>query len=182
MEENPREEGRGGGGPTIRKSRYAIDEGGSGDLIECSGKHCRSCTAGAIADCVALCCCPCALVNLLTLALVKVPWKLGRRCLGLGKKKRNRVEMKRKCEKSFCNSCSCSSSCSNEGDVHNQFRHSNLREKMRVEQEIWEFPTGFEDEEEEVGKFSARFEAERVWLELYQVGHLGFGRVSFTGI
>ena len=25
-------------------------------------------------------------------------------------------------------------------------------------------------------------EAERVWLELYQIGHLGFGRVSFTGI
>lgn len=25
-------------------------------------------------------------------------------------------------------------------------------------------------------------EAERFWLELYQVGHLGFGRVSFTGV
>ncbi|KAL0644120.1 hypothetical protein Bca4012_042410 [Brassica carinata] len=29
---------------------------------------------------------------------------------------------------------------------------------------------------------SARDEAERVWLELYQIGHLGFGKVSFTGI
>ncbi|KAJ4882813.1 Uncharacterized protein Rs2_32906 [Raphanus sativus] len=31
-------------------------------------------------------------------------------------------------------------------------------------------------------RISARVEAERVWLELYQIGHLGFGRVSFTGI
>ena len=31
-------------------------------------------------------------------------------------------------------------------------------------------------------RISARDEAERVWLELYQIGHLGFGRVSFTGI
>ncbi|KAF3566561.1 hypothetical protein DY000_02012628 [Brassica cretica] len=29
---------------------------------------------------------------------------------------------------------------------------------------------------------SATDEAERVWLELYQIGHLGFGKVSFTGI
>lgn len=26
-----------------------------------------------------------------------------------------------------------------------------------------------------------REEADRVWLELYQLGHLGFGRVSFSG-
>jgi len=36
--------------------------------------------------------------------------------------------------------------------------------------------------EEEETRISARVEAERVWLELYQIGHLGFGRVSFTGI
>ncbi|KAK6129334.1 hypothetical protein DH2020_036942 [Rehmannia glutinosa] len=26
------------------------------------------------------------------------------------------------------------------------------------------------------------FRAEDVWLEMYEVGHLGFGRVSFTGV
>ncbi|TYI08912.1 hypothetical protein ES332_A09G033600v1 [Gossypium tomentosum] len=157
-------------GPT-RKNKEAIDE--AGDLIECSGKYCRSCTAGVIADCVALCCCPCALLNLLTLALVKVPWKMGRRCLGFGKKKRNRVEMERKVR-------------SRVDDDRN-----NSRGKMRVEeQEMWGFSRVFgekenfydDDEEVEMGNFSARFEAEKVWLELYQVGHLGFGRVSFTGI
>lgn len=39
------------------------------------------------------------------------------------------------------------------------------------------------EEAEGIGEcVSARFEAERVWLELYQIGHLGFGRLSFTGI
>ncbi|KAL4355283.1 hypothetical protein GQ457_06G041350 [Hibiscus cannabinus] len=171
MVENSSRTGRIVVGPTARKKKdeAAIDE--SGDLIKCSGKYCRSCTAGVIADCVALCCCPCALLNLLTLALVKVPWKVGRRCLGFGKKKkkkkRNRVEMERKCKKKCCDCSEIETTSSG---------------KMR------EFSTvfGVEEEEEEEGKqeignFSARFEAEKVWLELYQVGHLGFGRVSFTG-
>ncbi|KAJ0051703.1 hypothetical protein Pint_02728 [Pistacia integerrima] len=68
MEENPprvsRKEGiqgagKGGGGPT-RRNRYAVAVDDSGDFIECSGKYCRSCTTGLVADCVALCCCPCA--------------------------------------------------------------------------------------------------------------------------
>ncbi|XVF16394.1 hypothetical protein REPUB_Repub10bG0027800 [Reevesia pubescens] len=165
-----------------RKSRrYEIEEGnnGGGDLIECSGKYCRSCTAGVIADCVALCCCPCALLNFLTLALVKVPWKIGRKCLGLGK---NKKKKKRKCKKSCCSNC-CSSSSNEGNDDDDQFGddHGNLRERIRVEEGIWEFSTEV-DQEEELRNFSARFEAERVWFELYQVGHLGFGRVSFTGI
>ncbi|XVF58063.1 hypothetical protein PTKIN_Ptkin07bG0032600 [Pterospermum kingtungense] len=155
-----------GGGPT-RKNRYAIDEGG--DFVECSGKYCKSCTAGVIADCVALCCCPCALLNLLTFALVKVPWKIGRKCLGLGEKK------KRKCKKNTISSISIPHN-GNESD-------GDLGEKVRVEDEgnyMWRFST--EEGEEEMGNFSARFEADqKVWLELYQVGHLGFGRVSFSG-
>ncbi|KAL4333700.1 hypothetical protein GQ457_07G001870 [Hibiscus cannabinus] len=152
-------------GPTKRRKREeaeaedAVDE--SGDLTECSGRYCRSCTAVVIADCVALCCCPCALLNLLTLALVKVPWKMGRRCLGFGKNKRKKrkrkrveMEMERKCEKT--------------------------REFSTVfgEEENLEDDEG---EKQEKGDFSARFEAEKVWIELYEFGHLGFGRVSFTG-
>jgi hypothetical protein len=39
--------------------------------------------------------------NLLALAVVKVPWMVGRRCLGLGKEKgRRRLERKRKCRRS----------------------------------------------------------------------------------
>ena len=166
-------------GPTSsRKSRYSVVEDGSGgDQIECSGKHCKACTAGLIADCVALCCCPCAVVNFLALAFVKVPWMVGRRLwLGFKKKKKgqsqSRLETKRKCSKR-----SESSGCVVvERDIGNVRR-------MRVDQEdiLPEIASGF-CEEEGMESGSARFEAERVWLELYQVGHLGFGRVSFTGI
>lgn len=181
MEENPprvlrrdgTHEATRGGGPT-RKSRYSVDQD-SGDLIECSGKYCKSCTAGLIADCVALCCCPCAVLNLLALAFVKVPYMMGRRCLGLGKKKGKRLEMKRKCKKSCCSSIS-----SEEGGEFVLERDSSLR-KRRVDEGMFEIEPGF-GEDEQMGRFSARFEAEKVWLELYQVGHLGFGRVSYTGI
>ncbi|XP_041003251.1 uncharacterized protein LOC121248762 [Juglans microcarpa x Juglans regia] len=151
-------------GPT-RKGRHTTDID-DGDQIKCSGKHCRACTAGLVADCVALCCCPFAVVEFLALALVKVPWMVGRRCLGLGRKKGQRPEMKRKCKRS-------------EGDCVVE-RDGNVRKRREVEG-IPEIASGF-DVEEIMDSGSARFEAERVWLELYQVGHLGFGRVSFTGI
>lgn len=171
MEENPprvsrKKETRGAlkDGPT-RKSRYTLDD--SGDQIECSGKHCRACTAGLVADCVALCCCPFAVVEFLVLALVKVPWKVGRRCLGLGRKKGQRLEKRRKCKRS-------------DSDCVVLERDGNMG-KTRVVEGMTEIASGF-GEEERTGSACARFEAERVWLELYQVGHLGFGRVSFTGI
>ncbi|KAJ0111042.1 hypothetical protein Patl1_02759 [Pistacia atlantica] len=160
MEENPprvsRREGiqgagKGGGGPT-RRNRYAVAVDDSGDLIECSGKYCRSCTTGLVADCVALCCCPCAVVSILALAFVKIPYMVGRKCLALGKKKRK------------CKKVEGSSSCGfvverNYGDLN----------KGKLEIESFEL-------------FGEGLEADRVWLELYQVGHLGFGRISFTGI
>ncbi|GLT33235.1 hypothetical protein SLA2020_078390 [Shorea laevis] len=144
-----------------RKSRYTVGAdcdggGGGGDSIECSGKYCRSCSAGLIADCVALCCCPCAVVNLLTLALIKVPWKMGRRCLGLGKKKRKKLETKGKCRRSEEFPM---------GDINGNSKREG------VEEGILEILSGLDGEEE-------MYEAEKVWLELYEVGELGFGRVS----
>ncbi|KAI8016822.1 hypothetical protein LOK49_LG04G03647 [Camellia lanceoleosa] len=170
MEENPSQvqskEGshhlvassRKGEPPRKNRHRRCTVEEDTGDPIKCSGKHCQSCTAGLIADCVAVCCCPCAVVSFFALAFFKAPWMMGRRCLGLGKKK----EKKRKCVGS------------EEEDLDGNSR------KGRVEGETYsEIITGFgfgeEDEERE-------FEAERVWLEMNQLGHLGFGRVSFTGI
>lgn len=168
MEENPsrvrRENGSGEAccsrrGPTTGSNCRRPVEDVSGDLNECSGKHCQSCIGGLVADCVALCCCPCAVVSFFALAFFKAPWMMGRRCLGLGKKKKKKKK-KRKCE----------------GEIEGNSRNG------RAELEITETGIGFEDWEAKVGDSSARFEAERVWLELYQLGHLGFGRVSFTGV
>lgn len=153
-----------------RKSRYTVDEIDGGDRIECSGRYCRSCTAALIADCVALCCCPCAVVNFLALAFVKVPWMVGRRCLGLGKKnKQKKLETQRKCKR-----------CGGGADIVVE-RNGNARKGRANEGITMSEISSSEELEETIDCVSARFEAEKVWLELYQVGHLGFGRVSFTG-
>ncbi|BBH00417.1 hypothetical protein Prudu_010396 [Prunus dulcis] len=125
---------------TPRESRYAVDD--AGDRIECSGKYCKSCSGALIADCVALCCCPCALLNLLTLAFVKVPWMVGRKCLGLGKSKGQKRKSKRKC------------SSIDDDDDHHQ------REVERKEEE--RMPEISSDQMECV---SARLEAERRLIE-----------------
>lgn len=145
-------------GKHTRKSRYPVQEDDDDDdRIKCSGKNCRSCTGGMIADCVAVCCCPCAVVNLLALAFVKVPWMVGRKCLGLGKKnQRKKLEMKRKCEKDERELDSMGGKLSSE--ISCEF-----------------------GEEEGKDNVCPRSEAEKVWLELYQVGQLGFGRVSSSG-
>lgn len=156
-------------GPTKRKkrsnSRYAVDDdddddggAGGGEMIECSGKYCRSCTAGLIADCVALCCCPCAVLNILAFAFVKIPYMVGRRCLGVGKKE----QMKRKCQKVI----EKVEFEGGGGDGDHDF--------VVLERNINNGASFVEDEE--------GFDAEKIWLELYQLGHLDFGRVSFTGI
>lgn len=155
MEESPPRFSR--AGPTKRKkrsnSRYAVDDGGGGEMIECSGKYCGSCTAGLIADCVALCCCPCAVLNILAFAFVKIPYMVGRRLLGVGKKEE---KMKRKCKKVV----------ELEGGDDHDF--------VVLERNINNGVLFVEDDE--------GFSAEKIWLELYQIGHLDFGRVSFTGI
>nr|GMC93518.1 Transmembrane protein [Ipomoea batatas]GMC97325.1 Transmembrane protein [Ipomoea batatas] len=106
----------------------------AGDEIACTGKACKLCTAGMIADCVAVCCCPCAVVDILVLA---------RRSEGIPRM----------------------------GSVED--------ETLGMGSSVSVFGI-----REQGGKdnFSARFDSEEVWFDLYQVGHLGFGRVSFTEI
>lgn len=153
-------------------SASAEDDRGSEDrdTIECTGKHCQSCTGAVIADCVALCCCPCAVVNLLTLAFIKVPWMVGRRCLRRLSKRQRKKHHKRL---EVTGKCHCQGSFSSCG-------RDSLSEGMI------EFTVGF-GLEERIRRHSfgggSWFEAEKGgWLELYPVGHLSFGRVSFTGI
>ncbi|KAL0450670.1 UNVERIFIED_CONTAM: hypothetical protein Slati_1623400 [Sesamum latifolium] len=81
------------------RRRHAVEEDG-GDPVACTGKSCQSCT-GVIADCVAVCCCPCAVVNILALAFFKLPWAVARKCLGGRKKKSRRgmLEGKKECSR-----------------------------------------------------------------------------------
>ncbi|KAL9670273.1 hypothetical protein QQ045_007824 [Rhodiola kirilowii] len=153
---------------TAARNRASAADGGDDkeldvDGIECTSGCCKSCVAGAIADGVAICCCPCAVVDLVAFVLVRVPWMVGRRCLAMarGKRKRKRI-----------------AECSGGGNVEPRRRSSgmsrNYLEKWRVSEGMIEVTTSFkfEDDEEDDGA------DERVWLELCR----GFGRLSFTGI
>ncbi|KAK9734989.1 hypothetical protein RND81_04G175700 [Saponaria officinalis] len=147
-----------------RKSRFSCEE--TADSVDCTGEYCRSCAASLLADCVAVCCCPLALVSFLALAFVKVPYLVGRRCW----QKRKKL---RKCKKV-------------EGCIeHDMVMYKDVdlvtgRLSWGKSDIVFEF--GDEDEIEERKSFCAAFEADKVLMELYQIGHLGFGRVSFTGI
>ncbi|KAM0927613.1 hypothetical protein ACQ4PT_002745 [Festuca glaucescens] len=141
------------------------DDGGSGpssssstatarvvDHAECTARSCRSCVAVSLADCIALGCCPCAVVSLLGLALVKAPLAVGRRCVRRLLRRRGR-----------------------------------LRQKKRVRDDMLDLALaagkhaapGGEDDDLAVAAAAAS-EADRVWLEMYQVGQWGFGRLSFS--
>ncbi|KAG2279704.1 hypothetical protein Bca52824_050924 [Brassica carinata] len=132
-----------------------------GDQVKCSG---RSWAAAAIADCVALCCCPCAIINFLTLTFVKVPWIIGRRCLGGRRKKQNKRRLHKRQRRGKINS--------EDGFI------ITITVSLRRPWKMRNAVVGVKSREQ-VQELN---EAERVWLELYQIGHLGFGRVSFTGI
>ncbi|EOA31836.1 hypothetical protein CARUB_v10015061mg [Capsella rubella] len=151
---------------------------GAVEAPRCSGKRCRSWAAAAIADCVALCCCPCAVVNLLTLAFVKVPWMIGRKCIGRsGRSKKRRKKVNRFHERS---AEMVGGGCCGGGDGDGDGELDDHRFVVERDGSL----TKEEDKTAslEETRISARVEAERVWLELYQIGHLGFGRLSFSGI
>ncbi|KAL1537125.1 hypothetical protein AAHA92_29679 [Salvia divinorum] len=47
----------------------------------------KSCVAGAVGDCMALLCCPCAAVSYIVLACFKLPRAMVRCCMGRGRRR-----------------------------------------------------------------------------------------------
>lgn len=134
---------------------------GGNDHVECPGESCRSCTALAIGDCVALGCCPFAVVNMLALALVKAPWVASRRFLASLRRRRASLRRRRR--------------LAEVGEAE---------EKMREEVMVGEAGRSSGEWREDEGRLPPGIieTEDGVWLELYQVGNWGFGRVSFSGI
>ncbi|TVU20277.1 hypothetical protein EJB05_36480, partial [Eragrostis curvula] len=141
--------------------------------------RCRSCAAVAIADCVALGCCPCAVVSLLGLALVKAPLVVGRRCVGrLRRRRRLLLHNKR-----VRDVAAASASAPAATRIHG--------EKGGVKAEVVTAGAGNAPPGSAAAAASVAVasplgapgtEAELAWLEeMYRVGHWGFGRVSFSG-
>ncbi|CAK8533640.1 unnamed protein product [Lathyrus sativus] len=135
--------------------RFTTVDDGEAD-IECSGKHCKSCTSGLVADCVALCCCPCVVLHCFSL-----PFIMGKKCLGLGSKNKNKK--KRCCYKKKCKR--------EHKDVDGVVLEGKKEEGLDVEQSTSSMDNVHVND---------GFEAEKVWHDLHQIRHLGFGWVSFS--
>lgn len=149
----------------IRRARFEVDQDQGGEALECTGQSCQSCTGSLVADCVALCCCPCAVVSLLLLAFVKVPWMIGARWWGKvkGKAKKRKGKV----------------------DVAMEARNGVGNEEWEAESswDAMELVAQVQKIKREMGnRLSDCRQAEKMLVELLEVSHLGFGRLSFTGI
>ncbi|KAL6507313.1 hypothetical protein OROGR_023508 [Orobanche gracilis] len=153
-------------GNQCRSLRRQVDDEEAGDAeVACTGRSCESCTAGAIADCVALCCCPCSVVNFLALALVRLPWAVARKCLDRRRKRNRRRRLEEKRERKCCEGGSDWNSANGDETTSDAVLSAAV------------ISEGLND------LFSAEFKLGDFWSELYkEVQPLDFGRVSFSGI
>ncbi|XP_031495542.1 uncharacterized protein LOC116261075 [Nymphaea colorata] len=146
------------------RSQFPVDDERYDQAIHCSCKSFQSCSANLLADCVALCCCPCAILNMLVLTFVRLPWNVGKRSMKYLKRKALVARRRRK-------------------------KNGNRQEKENVLLTVASEPALLAAPPvlmtslfgEDGDGFSAFLEAEKMWAELHQVGYLGFGRVSFQG-
>jgi len=149
---------RSANGTLVTRWQFAVSEEKE-DTLKCS---CRSCGGVLLADCIALSCCPCAVVNFLALACLKVPWVVGRKCLRvLTDRSKVRDERGRK-----------------KGEGMEMIGVKSLEKRGRDEGEVGAVLSNCIGE----GEGGPNSEGELAWLELDQVAQWGFGRVSFSGI
>ncbi|XP_047057066.1 uncharacterized protein LOC124663404 [Lolium rigidum] len=173
---------RTGGGSSMsrRQGRFhhggtdSDDDGGSGppsssssapvvDHAECTARSCRSCVAVSLADCIALGCCPCAVVSLLGLALVKAPLALGRRCVRRLLRRRGRLRQKKRVRDDMVDHLALAADGKRAGHAAPGDEEDDVAVAAAAAAEA-----------------AAASDADRVWLEMYQVGQWGFGRLSFS--
>ncbi|KAI4999529.1 hypothetical protein ZWY2020_004118 [Hordeum vulgare] len=172
--------GRCAGSMSRRHGRFhhrGGDGGGQGaapavvDHADCTAQSCRSCVAVSLADCIALGCCPCAVVSLLGLALVKAPLALGRRCVQRLRRRHGKLQHKKRVRDMDLagGRPSPSPKCAG-GGGHREPGPGEAASK------------GGDDVATAAcqGQGADASEEERVWLEMYQVGQWGFGRLSFS--
>ncbi|KAG0491175.1 hypothetical protein HPP92_008038 [Vanilla planifolia] len=145
------------GGEARRRVREGV-AGGDKDVDESARRterSCHSCAADAVADTIAVCCCPCAVVSQLFLAVLKVPSALGSRCLQIARRRGGALKKDGGGKNGESGTISVGESREKKAD-------------LRVESLV-EISSAWNEAEEE-----------RAWKEMYLAGHWGFGRVSVS--
>uniref|UniRef100_A0ACD5VYN9 Uncharacterized protein n=1 Tax=Avena sativa TaxID=4498 RepID=A0ACD5VYN9_AVESA len=143
-------------------------------------ESCGTCGASAVANCVALCCCPCAVVSCFTLALVKAPYVAGRRCVRVAKTRRVRAALRK---------TNRVRSLDDQLDRADGLGGGQCNGTERASKEHWgelglaAVPGwwGSTNDASVAGEGRMRVSlTEKAWMEMYEVGHWGFGRLSFS--
>uniref|UniRef100_A0A0D9YH42 Uncharacterized protein n=1 Tax=Oryza glumipatula TaxID=40148 RepID=A0A0D9YH42_9ORYZ len=161
---------------SARPYRFPVPaEGGEPTRRRSAAQSCGTCGASAVASCVALCCCPCAVVGCLTLALVKAPARPV-----ATPRKTNRVWDLDDGQLQEWRPAGA------DGVVRAE-RKQDRREPGRTGGAASAAPPGDAsiDAISAVGEGTGRGRprvdaAEKTWVEIYQLGHWGFGRLSFS--
>ncbi|KQK09048.1 uncharacterized protein LOC100846397 isoform X2 [Brachypodium distachyon] len=137
------------------------------DQAECTARSCRSCVAVSLADCIALGCCPCAVVSLLGLALVKAPLAVGRRCLRRLRRRQGKLRHKKRVRDDLDLAPGAKLQPGSDAAAA-----SKSEDDFLVTTAMAAASPGLGHQ--------VMSDAEKVWQEMYQVGHWGFGRLSFS--
>ncbi|CAM0953736.1 unnamed protein product [Alopecurus aequalis] len=159
------------GAPALAPARRrfeagAIEEDEGEPTTAGAGCRCRSCAAVAVADCVALGCCPCAVVGLLGLALVRVPLAVARRLLR--RRRRALLRGKRVRDVAAAASASCDDDNCEKG-AEKEIAHGVAAVDTTACGEVGAAAGVGDDHDAD----------QLAWLEeMYRAGRWGFGRVS----
>ncbi|XP_062206409.1 uncharacterized protein LOC133908409 isoform X2 [Phragmites australis] len=178
----------GGATSTSRHGRFLHDGRGGADRggpiasvavvdqADCTARSCRSCVAVTLADVIALGCCPCAVVSLLGLAFIKAPLAVARRCLRRLRRRQGELRHKKRVRDM---DPAAKTKCRQAGGVG---RHG----VPEADADAWKGEEGLETDARGVvasrasSSSSGRLDAEKDWMEMYRVGHWGFGRLSIS--
>ena len=146
-------------------------------------QSCGTCGAAALANCVALCCCPCAVVSCFTLALVKAPYVAGRRWVRLVKTRRLRGALRKTNRVRSLDDQPDNVEGLGRGQCDGTEVSSKDKEYWgelgRAAALGWWGSTNGSTLQAGEGRMRVSV-TEKAWIEMYEVGHWGFGRLSFS--
>ncbi|EMS60396.1 hypothetical protein TRIUR3_25065 [Triticum urartu] len=145
-----------------------------------AGQSCGTCGASAVANCVALCCCPCAVVSCFTLALVKAPYMAGRRWVRRAKTRRISRGVLRKTRRvrSLDAQLYQVEGLGGGGTAAQASKEEDWGGLGRAAASGWWENT---NDVNLLGDGRMRVSVtEKAWMEMYDVGLWGFGRLSFS--
>ncbi|CAD6230505.1 unnamed protein product [Miscanthus lutarioriparius] len=157
------------------------------DQADCTAQMCRSCVAVTMADAIALGCCPCAVVSLLGLAFVKAPLALARRCLRRLRRRRGELRHKKRVRdvdgpaaKAKCRRSDAAAGGHGAMEALDAADAASKGAWWGLEVDARGEAATRAARASNSSSASGRLDAEKVWMEMYRVGHWGFGRLSIS--